>query len=131
MNTNNELADEFLKRFKDEKTIRIEPFYENDRIGWNVNINRGLIIHNVGNSQEFTITPLGIKVLKAGGWENYIDNEVQAEKSRKHQNELALKKLRGDLNLVNTKLSYYGLTQFMSIVSFAIAVVLAILKIIE
>ncbi|MCD2260391.1 hypothetical protein [Psychroserpens luteolus] len=131
MKSNNELADEFLERFKEAKTIRIDNYDDYIRVGWNLNIERRLITVNSGYSQEFTITPLGIKVLNVGGWENYIDTEVQADKSRKHHNKLALEKLRSDLNLVNTKLSYYGLTQFMSVVSFIIAIVLAILKIAE
>lgn len=131
MKTNNQFADEFLLRFQDSKTIVVKVYDDKTRIGWNVNLNRGLIIHNKGYSQEFTITPLGIKVLKAGGWENYIDNEVQAEKLKEHENKLALKKLRSDLNLVENKLAYYGITQLIVVVSFIISVVLAILKITE
>jgi hypothetical protein len=131
MRTNNELADEFLFRFKDSKTIIVEPYCNEDRIGWNVNMERKLITHNAGYSQEFTITPHGIKVLKEGEWEKYIDSVVEADKLKSYREEVTFKKLRTDFNLVEEKVKDYGTTKLFSRVSFWIAISLGVLKIIE
>ena len=131
MKTNNDFANEFLKRFNKSKTIRVDDFDETTMIGWNLNLDRNLLTHNIGYSQEFTITPFGIKVLKAGGWEDYIEQVVQSEKLKKYKDDLVFKKLKADLSLVEDKLKDYKTTKSLSRISFIVAIVLAALKLIE
>ncbi|WP_426431023.1 hypothetical protein ACPX19_01385 [Winogradskyella sp. HB-48] len=88
-------ANEFLQRFKNsDNVILFKNPKENDRIGWNLLVKRGLIEH-IGN-YEFTITSKGKKVLRLGSWNQYLKYEELKENrnTRKEYYDFLLSKYR-------------------------------------
>ncbi len=84
MDFNERYANQFLQKFKNREMLVVTDYNHKDRTGWNILVKRELIEH-VGDTQ-FTITAKGKKVLRLGGWGNYL-KYIELKENRDAQKE--------------------------------------------
>jgi hypothetical protein len=104
-------------KFKEKEVVKMLTVLETDRIGYDILLSRDLIEHT--GEYEFTIKPIGKKVLKLGGWGNYLKylEEKDIKGSEKYDFDYNISRLQSKNGLFPYIVS--GLSLVISILTFS------------
>lgn len=121
----------FSNKFKDINGRELTSKYKGDKFAHEME-SRGLIRTD---GSLCIVEEFGFKVFKNGGWKKFLTDQIEQENKieikKQEKDTLDFEKTKVDLELAQNMLKEYPKTKWFARIGFAIAIILALLEIIQ